>query len=121
IHVGDLQQVGHQRAGGGTTGHTRDSLLMTVAHKVAYDEEVTDEAGFFDHLQFELQAIEDLAHWPGRVGPLPVADLVRLTFGWGAGPGLRNGIRGRRLRACSVADWAVGRQPRHILHAVDDK
>ena len=73
VHVGDLQQIGDDRTGGGTARHAGDAVFVAVTDEIADDEEVTDEPGFLDDREFELAA-----------GPI-TALMAAATAGRGSG------------------------------------
>ncbi|CRQ25772.1 hypothetical protein PAERUG_E16_London_17_VIM_2_04_14_00132 [Pseudomonas aeruginosa] len=63
IEVGDLQHVGHQRAGArAPPGAYRYAVVLRPLDEVHHDEEVTGETHLDDDIEFEVQAIDiDLA------------------------------------------------------------
>ena len=59
VHVGNFQQVGDDGTGGGTARHTGNAVFVTVTDEIADDEKVTDEPGFLDDREFQLQPVND--------------------------------------------------------------
>lgn len=67
VEVGDLQHVGHQRAGArAPPGAYRHAVVLRPLDEVHHDEEVTGEAHLDDDVELEVQTVDvDLA--PGLV------------------------------------------------------
>ena len=58
VQVGDLQGVGHQRAGPGATPRAdRAAVVLGPVDEVAHDQEVTREVHLQDHVDLELQPL----------------------------------------------------------------
>ncbi len=58
VEIGDLECIGHQRAGAGATSRPdRHAVLLGPADKVHDDEEVTREAHLVDDAELEIQAV----------------------------------------------------------------
>ncbi len=74
-------------------------MFTTVADEVADDEEVADEPGLFDNLEFELEPVND---------PLNCLGISRR-------------LRCLRLFGGCLSRRYVSRQPARILHALNNK
>src|SRR5262249_22573349 len=59
INVRDLEQVGHDGAGGGAARNTSDPDVPSELNEVRDDQKIADEPGFFDDLEFELKPVDD--------------------------------------------------------------
>src|SRR5205814_1485188 len=59
IDVGNLEEIGDERSGGGTARDAGDAHLAAFADKIADDQEVTHEPGLLDDLEFEFKPIHD--------------------------------------------------------------
>src|SRR5256885_15454294 len=86
---------------------------MPVTNEVAHDKEVTQETGFLDDAQFELQAVDDRFDCGRNRGLIQIvaADVRRLFFS----------VSSRWEPARVGCSALIGRQSLRIVHAFDNK
>jgi hypothetical protein len=81
IDVGDFQQIRDDGTGSGTARDAGDTLAAAIADEIADDQEVTDETGLLDDLEFDFEAVEDSFDAGSH------QRIVGLEFGAGRNPG----------------------------------
>ena len=109
VHVRNLQQVGHDRTGGGTARHAGNTLATTVANKIADNQKIGDKPGFFDDPKFELQTVNDRLDRSSDGGIFEQFCGIRLWIPAGC----------FRLEVSSR--WLIGGKSRRVINASDDE
>ena len=102
IKIGDLQRVGHQRAGAGTAARAnRHAVILRPLDKLHDDQEVAREPHLVDNLQFNIQTLvilRALFSTDGRIREEKFQPLFQTLFRFHDQEIFRGHIAGRELR-----------------------